>query len=62
MPGKENLDPAWDIADHILVVSADVVDAIYHPSLESNSECSGEVYMVGLGDQPPEKTTEEIQW
>jgi hypothetical protein len=34
---------------------------IYQPTSESESEYGGEVYMVTQGDQPLEKTTEELQ-
>jgi hypothetical protein len=60
-PGKTDPDPARDKADHILTVSAATTDPIYQLSPESDSECGREVYMVGNGEEPPEKTTEEIQ-
>jgi hypothetical protein len=53
-------DPAGDKADHILAVSAATIDWIYQSSPESDSEGGREVYMVGNGEVPPEKTTEEI--
>jgi hypothetical protein len=56
-----NLDPVGDKADHILAVPVATLDPIYQPSSESDSECGGEVYMMGQGDQPPGKITEEIQ-
>jgi hypothetical protein len=56
-----NPDPTEDKADHALVVLATVIDPICQLSLESDSEYGEEVYMVGQGCQPPEKTTKEIQ-
>jgi hypothetical protein len=45
-----------------LVVRAAIIDSIHQSPPESNSKGNKEVYMVGQGDQPPKKTTEEIQW
>jgi hypothetical protein len=56
-----DMDPAGDKADHILAVSAATIDQIYQSSLESDSEGGREVYIVGNGEELPEKTTEEIQ-
>jgi hypothetical protein len=56
-----DVDPAGDKADHILAVSAATIDQIYQSSLESDSEGGREVYIVGNGEELPEKTTEEIQ-
>jgi hypothetical protein len=56
-----DVDPAGDKADHIPAVSAATIDQIYQSSLESDSEGGREVYIVGNGEELPEKTTEEIQ-
>jgi hypothetical protein len=60
--GKQKWIPLGIKVDHALAVLAIVTDPIYPPSLDTNSEYDGKVYMVGQGDQLPEKTTEEIQW
>jgi hypothetical protein len=57
-----DLDPAEDKADHTLAVLAATTDPIYQSSEESDSEGGGKVYMVGNGEEPPEKAVEEIQW
>jgi hypothetical protein len=44
-----------------LAVLAAIIDPIYQSSLESDFEGDREVYMVGQGDEPLEKTVEEIQ-
>jgi hypothetical protein len=36
------------------------IDSIYQSSLESNSKGGGEVYMVGNGEELPDKTVVEI--
>jgi hypothetical protein len=36
-------------------------DPIYQSSPESDSEGGGEVYMVGNGEELPDKTVEKIQ-
>jgi hypothetical protein len=54
-------DPSQDKVDHTLAVSAAIIDPIYQSSLESDFEGDREVYMVGQGDEPLEKTVEEIQ-
>jgi hypothetical protein len=51
-----------DKADHTLAVLAATTDRIYQLSPESNSKGGGEVYMVGNGEELPDKTVEEIQW
>jgi hypothetical protein len=56
-----DLDPIGDKADHIHVVSAATTDPMYQSSPESDSEGGREVYMVGNGEQPSKKTTEEVQ-
>jgi hypothetical protein len=40
---------------------AAIIDPIHQSSPESDSESNREVYMVGQGEEPPEKTIEEIQ-
>jgi hypothetical protein len=55
------LNPAGDKADHTLAIPVATTDPIYQSSPESDSEGSGEVYMVGNGVELPEKTVEEIQ-
>jgi hypothetical protein len=55
-----DLDPAGDKADHILAILAATTDPIYQLSPKSNFEGGSEVYMVGNGEEPPKKTTEEI--
>jgi hypothetical protein len=59
--GKTDLDPIEDKADHTLAFPIATTDPIYQSSPESDSEGDGEVYMVGNGEEPPEKTIEEIQ-
>jgi hypothetical protein len=59
--GKTDLDPMEDEANCILAVSAATTDLIYQSSLESDSEGGREVYMVGNGEELPEKIVEEIQ-
>jgi hypothetical protein len=46
--GKMDSDPARDKADHTLAIPIATIDPFYQSSLESNSEGSGEVYMVGM--------------
>jgi hypothetical protein len=60
--GKTDPNPLGDKANHTSTISTAIADPIYHLSLESNFEGDREVYMVGQGDEPPEKTIEEIQW
>jgi hypothetical protein len=59
--GKTDLDLVEDKADHTPAFSVATTDPIYQSSPESDSEGGGEVYMVGNGEEPPEKTIEEIQ-
>jgi hypothetical protein len=54
-------DPEGDKADHILTAPAAATDPIYLSPLESDSKGSREVYMVGNGEELPDKTVEEIQ-
>jgi hypothetical protein len=60
--GKTDPDPSGDNADHTPAVHAAITDPIHLSSPESDSEGDREVYKVGRGDQPPEKTAKEIQW
>jgi hypothetical protein len=59
--GKIDLDPTEDKADNTLAVPVATTDPIYQSSPKSDSEGGGEVYMVGNGEEPQEKTVEEIQ-
>jgi hypothetical protein len=59
--GKMELDPSGDKTDHTLAVLAAITDPIYQSSPESDSEGDREVYIVGQGEEPHEKTVEEIQ-
>jgi hypothetical protein len=59
--GKMDLDPAEDKANHNLAVLTATTDPIYQSSPESDFEGGGEVYMMGNGEKPLEKTVEEIQ-
>jgi hypothetical protein len=59
--GKTDIDPTEDKANHTLAVPAATTDPINQSSLESDSEGGGEVFMVGNGEEPPEKIVEEIQ-
>jgi hypothetical protein len=54
-------DPEGDKADHNLTAPAAATDPIYLSPLESDSKGSREVYMVGNGEELPDKTVEEIQ-
>jgi hypothetical protein len=59
--GEIETNSVGDKAKHALAILAAAIDPIYPPSSDSNSEYDDEVYMVGQGDQLPEKTAEEIQ-
>jgi hypothetical protein len=59
--GKTNPDPSGDKTGHTSAVLAAIIDPIHQSSPESDSESNREVYMVGQGEEPPEKTIEEIQ-
>jgi hypothetical protein len=54
------LDPTWDKVDHTLAVLVDTIDPIYLSPPESDFEGSGEVYMVGNGEELPDMMVEEI--
>jgi hypothetical protein len=54
------LDSLWDNVDHNQAGSPATTNPIYQLPLEFNSDCGGEVYMVGQGKKPAEKITEEI--
>jgi hypothetical protein len=58
--GKTSSNPARDKADHTLAVLAATTDPIYQSSLEFDSNGGGEVYMVGNGEELPDKLIEEI--
>jgi hypothetical protein len=53
-------DPLRDKADHTLAVPAAITNPTHQLPPESNSEGNREVFMVGEGEQAPEKTVEEI--
>jgi hypothetical protein len=53
--GRVDLDPPGDKADHTLVILAATTDPIYQSSPEIDSKGGGEVYMVGNGEELPEK-------
>jgi hypothetical protein len=57
--GEENSYPLGDKADHNQDGSPATIDPIYQLPLESDSEGGWEVFMVGQGEQPAKKTTEE---
>jgi hypothetical protein len=54
------LDPAGDKTNHTLAVPAATTNPIYQSPPESGSEGSGEVYMVGNGEELLDKSIEEI--
>jgi hypothetical protein len=56
------LDPTRDKADHTPAIPVATTDPIYQSPPESDSEGGGEVYMVGNGEELPDKTVKEIQW
>jgi hypothetical protein len=58
--GKTDTDPSRDKAGHNQIGFLAITDLIYHSLSESDFEGGREVYMVGQGEQPTEKTTEEI--
>jgi hypothetical protein len=58
--GKTDIDPSRDKAGHNQIGFLAITDLIYHSPSESDFEGGREVYMVGQGEQPAEKTTEEI--
>jgi hypothetical protein len=60
--GKTDSDHTWDKADHTLAVSVATTDPTHQPSLESNSESDGEVYIVGNREELPNKSVKEIYW
>jgi hypothetical protein len=47
--------------NHTSAVSAAIIDLIYQCSPKSEFEGDREVYMVGEGEEPLEKTVKEIQ-
>jgi hypothetical protein len=58
---KMDSDPTGDQADHTLVVPVATTDPIYQSSPMSDSKGDREVYMVGNGEELPDKMVEEIQ-
>jgi hypothetical protein len=58
--GKMDLNPSRDKIDHNLAGSTSTIDPIYQSPPESDSKGDRKVYMVGQGEELPEKTTEEI--
>jgi hypothetical protein len=54
------MHPSGDKADHNEIASLTAVDPIYQSPSESDSDGGREVYMVGKGEPPTDKTTEEI--
>jgi hypothetical protein len=54
------MHPSGDKADHNEIAGLTVVDPIYQSPSESDSDGGREVYMVGKGEPPADKTTEEI--
>jgi hypothetical protein len=50
-----------DLSNHTLAVLAATTDPIYQPSLESDSDGSAEVYMVGNGEELLDKSVNVIQ-
>jgi hypothetical protein len=58
--GEAGSNPSEDKADHNMVGFPATTDAICQLPPESESEGSWEVYKVGQGEQPTEKTIEEI--
>jgi hypothetical protein len=61
MLGETDVDPSGNKADHILAVPAASTNTFHQLMSESDSDISGEVYMVGQGDPPLDKTVEEIE-
>jgi hypothetical protein len=53
------MDPLGDKDGHTPTVSTTITDPIYQPPPESDSEGDREIFMVGEGEQPTEKTTRE---
>jgi hypothetical protein len=60
MLGKTDLDPSGDKVDHNLAILITTTYPIYQLPLESDSKGNRAIYLVGLGEQPIEKTTKEI--
>jgi hypothetical protein len=58
--GKTDSDPSRDKADHTLAITTAIIDPIYQSPPESDFEGNREVFMVGDGEQPRNKTIEEI--
>jgi hypothetical protein len=58
--GKMDPDPSEDNVNHTQVVPVAVTDPIYMSPPKSDSEDDREVFLVGEGEKPPEKTVKEI--
>jgi hypothetical protein len=58
--GEAESDPLEDKADHHEIGCPPATDPIHQSPPESDSDDSREVYMVAHGEQPTEKTIEEI--
>jgi hypothetical protein len=59
--GETDPDPSEDKADHTSADHAATTDPIHQSSLESDFEGDRGIYVVAQGDQPLDKTAEEIQ-
>jgi hypothetical protein len=60
--GKMDLDHTEDKVDHTLAIPVALTDPIHQSSPEPNTKGDKEFYMVGQGEELPEKTAEEIPW
>jgi hypothetical protein len=58
--GKTDTDLLGHKADHTLAILITITDPIYQMPPKSDSEGDREVFMEGEGEQPTEKTIEEI--
>jgi hypothetical protein len=58
--GEVDLDPSGDKVDHHLASFPATIDPTDQTPPESDYEGGREVYTVGQGEQPTEKTAEEI--
>jgi hypothetical protein len=53
-------DPSGDKAYHTSAILAAITNTIYQSPPESDSEGNKEVFVVGEGEQPPQKTVKQI--
>jgi hypothetical protein len=60
--GESDPYPSGDSVDHHEICCPTVIDPIYKPSLESDSDSGQEVFMVGQGEPPTDQTTKVIVW